>query len=457
MCLPERFCADLTVFCGAEQVARVLLLLQPDRPSAQPQDRTSPMNARADGVKSVDGSLSLSDQAINSTLPLTIGHLHHRDIELIAGGGDTAWLTLVLSEKQFVECYSRGVWSYRPSKVGLVSVTDPNELTRIIIRGGANVARLFVPLASLAEAAGSHRHPTIKALFNEREPRLARCAQRGLVALHQGDHTDPLLLSSIVLELSSAMVEKPLQSGGVAVGGLSRRQLRRVEELIESRLSSPVASSPSLSELAAEASLSMHHFAREFRRTTGATPYAYALRRRLDRARGLVVGSEIPIAKIGALLGFPSAAHFSDRFQREMGVAPRALRRAAQSLKPRVCQAGGFHDAAVAVEPGEPGVAVGLEDAPELAQVRPRVLALAVGGVAVGHRSRVGPGERPVIAHVDPEPRGAGAAQTGLEHRHDGVVGVHAHARHDASPERVDERPQQARALPHHVGHCQLR
>ena len=265
-------------------------------------------------------------------LPFTIAHWRHGDGEFAVGGDDIAVLALILSEGQFVERRSRGVWSYKPSKLGLVTVTDPDEITRFAVRGQAKVANLYIPVANLADAAGLNRRPNVKARFTEQEPELERCAQRALVALHEGGGEDPLFLSSVVMELSKTMIEAPIEGSSRAIGGLSRRQMRRVEELIDSRLSAPVASSPSLSDLAAEANLSVHHFAREFRRAKGVPPYAYMLRRRLERARRSVIHSTIPLARVGMLSGFPSASHFADCFRREMGVPPGALRRAAQGF-----------------------------------------------------------------------------------------------------------------------------
>ncbi len=266
-----------------------------------------------------------------SKFPFTITHCRHGDAELTYGGNDIACLVLIMSESQIVERKSHGVWSHKPSKLGLVTVMDPDEVTMFTIRGQANFAKLLIPTRSLAEAAELNRRPNVKARFIEREPELERCAQRALVASHDGSGSDPLLQSSIVMALSRTMIEQPFSGSSRAIGGLSRRQLRRVEELIDSRLSAPIASSPCLSELAAEANLSLHHFAREFRRTMGITPYAYTLRRRLERARQYVIHSSTPLARISMLCGFPSAAHFADRFRREMGVPPGALRRAAQA------------------------------------------------------------------------------------------------------------------------------
>lgn len=282
-------------------------------------------------MKLADTSVAPSHVIIEHDLPLLITRSQHGDAELTVGGSDTVCLVLLLSEGQIVERQSRGVWSHRPSKSGFVTVIDPDEVTKFTIRGEASVAKLYVPVTNLAEAAGLNRRPNVKARFIEREPELERCAQRALVALHDGAGSDRLLLSSIVLALSKTMMEQPFKESDRAVGGLSRRHLRRVEELIESRLSAPVASSPCLRELAAVADLSLHHFAREFRRTMGVTPYAYMLRRRLERARRFVINTTLPLGRIGLLSGFPSAAHFTDRFHREMGVPPGALRHAAQA------------------------------------------------------------------------------------------------------------------------------
>lgn len=121
------------------------------------------------------------------------------------------------------------------------------------------------------------------------------------------------------------------------MGGLSARQVRRVQELIAARAAVLGAASPTLSQLAAEANLSLHHFAREFRRTVGSTPYAYMLRHRLERAHGLLARSDLPLAEVGRRAGFPSPAHFTDRFRCEMGVTPGALRRPlASKLAPGV-------------------------------------------------------------------------------------------------------------------------
>ena len=261
---------------------------------------------------------------------MTIAHWRHGDAEYAKGGGGFLDVVLVLSECQTVERLLGGVWSHRPSRVGNITVVDPEESTRFVIRGQAEIVKLFVPLALFTEATGQERRSAVIARFGEPAAELERCAQRALVALHDGEGSDPLLLSSIALRLLNGSIDGAGKPAGPAVGGLARRQLRRVRELIDASVAAPIARTPSLKQLAAEANLSMFHFAREFHRTTGSTPYAYVLRRRLDRARKLVLQTDLPLGRVGLLTGFPSPAHFADRFHREMGVAPGALRRAVQ-------------------------------------------------------------------------------------------------------------------------------
>ena len=76
------------------------------------------------------------------------------------------------------------------------------------------------------------------------------------------------------------------------------------------------------------------------------------------------------------------------------------------------------------VEVVESGVTIRLQQATERAEVRARMLALAVRTVAVEHRRRRRSGARPVVAQVDPQPAGLGAAATRVEHRDRRVVGV---------------------------------
>ncbi len=105
--------------------------------------------------------------------------------------------------------------------------------------------------------------------------------------------------------------------------GLSRERLRRVLDYIEAHLADVLT----LDVLAEVACLSPFHLSRSFRRAMGVGLHRYVVQRRIDRARQLVLDSELAITQIAAAVGFESAAAFSTRFRQFIGQSPSNLRR----------------------------------------------------------------------------------------------------------------------------------
>ncbi|MGI4742112.1 MAG: helix-turn-helix transcriptional regulator [Janthinobacterium lividum] len=78
--------------------------------------------------------------------------------------------------------------------------------------------------------------------------------------------------------------------------------------------------------LASLANLSVFHFARCFKHTTGQSPYQYVIGWKIRRAQHLLRVGELPMATISDLLGFASPTHFSAAFRRATGRSPREER-----------------------------------------------------------------------------------------------------------------------------------
>jgi len=106
-------------------------------------------------------------------------------------------------------------------------------------------------------------------------------------------------------------------------GGLSAAVRRRLVEWIDARLDQPL----SIGELAAQAALSEFHFSRMFRVSFGMAPHAWVLRQRVERARGLLRGSMLPLDRVAQDCGFASASHLVNRFRAQTGITPAAYRR----------------------------------------------------------------------------------------------------------------------------------
>lgn len=109
--------------------------------------------------------------------------------------------------------------------------------------------------------------------------------------------------------------------------GIVDRRLRRAIEFMHDNCGRELT----LAEIAAAAYLSEFHFARLFKKITGATPHGFLAGLRIERARRLLAVSDLPIAEVGAQVGYGSQSHFTKVFREATGMTPNAFRQAARS------------------------------------------------------------------------------------------------------------------------------
>jgi AraC family transcriptional regulator len=105
-------------------------------------------------------------------------------------------------------------------------------------------------------------------------------------------------------------------------GCLHPRMLARLKAHIDAN----IEASLSMTELAELTGLSTSHFARCFRKSVGLPPHSYVKRRRVERARELLTGTDLPVAEIALVTGFSDQSHFTRRFREIIGVPPGAYR-----------------------------------------------------------------------------------------------------------------------------------
>ncbi len=101
-----------------------------------------------------------------------------------------------------------------------------------------------------------------------------------------------------------------------------RIDLEQVYDLMVQRLSGSLR----LDEIARASNLSRFHFARSFKRQTGATPMQYFTLMRLQHACRLLDTTARTIKQISANVGYSDPQYFSRSFRQVFGVAPQAYR-----------------------------------------------------------------------------------------------------------------------------------
>lgn len=162
-----------------------------------------------------------------------------------------------------------------------------------------------------------------------RDERLARLARDLSEELSEKTAGQELVVAALIEQLTVHLLRRHAnirRSDELELSrvGLVDRRLRRAVELMHAHLDRNLP----LEEIAAAAHLSPFHFARLFKKLTGATPHAYLAALRAGRAQTLLAETDLSIIEVGARVGYSSPSHFAKAFRQATGLSPRAFRAA---------------------------------------------------------------------------------------------------------------------------------
>lgn len=127
------------------------------------------------------------------------------------------------------------------------------------------------------------------------------------------------------LQRAGAMLEIVERRAVITVRqGLAPWQVRRVLAYIDANLESRIRNR----DLAAVARLSEFYFNVAFRNSVGHSPHDYVIRRRVERAQGLMLSTDKALSEIAVECGLADQSHFTRLFRRVVGESPAVWRRA---------------------------------------------------------------------------------------------------------------------------------
>jgi len=129
------------------------------------------------------------------------------------------------------------------------------------------------------------------------------------------------LVNAISVCLATQYATPSLQPSA-SVSVMPKSRLNRVFAYVEANMEEAVH----LSALAETAGMSVYHFAKLFKATTGKSPHQYLLRRRIERAKELLRKPELSLSEISLQAGFSDQSHLTNVFHRFLGVTPSKFR-----------------------------------------------------------------------------------------------------------------------------------
>jgi len=132
---------------------------------------------------------------------------------------------------------------------------------------------------------------------------------------------------------------------------------RAIVERVVAEMRERVDETLSLRAMAEIAHLSPYHFARTFRRVTGIPPGEFLAALRLQRAKELLLSTDLSASEVCYEIGYASLGTFTSRFTQLVGVSPGRMRLLPEELSAALEGAAGAKGPPIPSEPGNTGVA----------------------------------------------------------------------------------------------------
>jgi transcriptional regulator GlxA family with amidase domain len=148
---------------------------------------------------------------------------------------------------------------------------------------------------------------------------------RLLEAARREIENDQCTAKALIVTASALLrveVDRRADPGHAGSSGLAGWQRQRIQTFIDENLDQTIH----VRRLSEIVRLSPAHFSRAFKRSFGAPPHAYIVRRRLERAIHLMLASDAPLSEIALTCGFTDQAHLSNVFRQHIGASPAGWR-----------------------------------------------------------------------------------------------------------------------------------
>jgi AraC family transcriptional regulator len=211
---------------------------------------------------------------------------------------------------------------------GDVAVIPPQVTHKIYSPQQSEFIALCLDSEFVSNIAGESVDPDVLEIiphFSKPDPLIYQIGLALKTALESDGPASRLYAESMATALSAHLLQHysaPKHKLREYQGGLPKYKLQRVIEFIIDNLADNLL----LGSMAQEVSISQYHFARLFKQSTGLSPYQYVIHCRIERAKILLLQSQLKISEIASQVGFADQSQFTRHFKRLLGVTPKEIR-----------------------------------------------------------------------------------------------------------------------------------
>ena len=202
-----------------------------------------------------------------------------------------------------------GFWSWKEPDDSLVFFIDPDFLSQIASGNDfLNPDRIeLLPVLNRSDA----KINSLAALFQQE--------------IHQTQEGSLMYLESLSNVLGVHLLRNycisPVKEFECR-DGLPTYKIKQVIDYINAHLAKDI----SLRELADQVKLSQSHFSALFRKSIGKSPYKFLIETRIDRAKQLLMTTDMAIADIAVSVGFCDQSHLSRHMRKMLSLSPKQIR-----------------------------------------------------------------------------------------------------------------------------------
>jgi AraC-like DNA-binding protein len=259
----------------------------------------------------------------DNPIPFMSGSIPHEDAFLVA---------LQIREYPHHEYWEQGKHAHLTDlRAGDTTLYDLKRDPVVLIDKPFHSVHFYLPRATLNAIADDANAMRVGELdyvpgAGVRDQTMSNLGMAMLAALERPEQASRVFVDHVTLAVAAHVAHT---YGGMKVvarpiwGGLAPWQERRAKEILSADLNGEV----SLKEIARECGLSISHFSRAFRQSTGMAPHRWLVQRRIEATKALLADKRKSLSDIALQCGFADQSHFTRTFTGAVGCSPSVWRR----------------------------------------------------------------------------------------------------------------------------------